>query len=379
MTILNTIDGSVLTVVQQFLDESTSAPMVPKAGFPQVRLLDTDGLMLSSITASPTLVPGEWTAALSIPNLGLLAKQELRVRWRFILPNGEKTLVTESVIVEPKVDARISDIVVMFGDLRTSFVIPMYFGAQDMGEYQIYKDNKSLFPQPILLTDTTISLTTMVDKTNVSMLVQVPEASLYPYLLRTTITPFGSHQRDYTYKMWAITPQIMLGMATLEDFLNKSRIENVIPELQYTSGDLVGYLERGLYMFNTLGNYPTFFTGTNMQGVIFDAWITCASYYALGAQLMAEGSLAFDFSGQGVSLNIDRTPALEGALGRIESAMDARVAPLKKQLSKQGIVGGDGSVGKGNMNNPTNIGTLSMINASTTRLRGVSNVFGRRF
>jgi hypothetical protein len=179
--------------------------------------------------------------------------------------------------------------------------------------------------------------------------------------------------------MFAITPQIMLGMATLEDFLNKSRIENVIPELQYTPGDLVGYLERGLYMFNTLGNYPTYFTGLNMQGVLFDAWITCASYYALGAQIMAEGSLAFDFSGQGVSLNIDRTPSLEGALGRIESAMDSRVVPLKKQLSKQGVVGGDGSIGKGNMNKPSNIGTLGMINATTTRLRGVANVFGRRY
>jgi hypothetical protein len=29
-------------------------------------------------------------------------------------------------------------------------------------------------------------------------------------------------------------------MTFLEDFLNKARVENVIPQLEYTSGDLLG-------------------------------------------------------------------------------------------------------------------------------------------
>ena len=169
-------------------------------------------------------------------------------------------------------------------------------------------------------------------------------------------------------------------MAALEDFLNKSRIENVIPELQYTSGDLMAYLERGLYMFNMVGVTPTSFNGLNMQGFLFDAWITCSCYYALGAQLMAEGSLAFDFSGQSVSLNIDRTPQLEGALGRIESSISERVIPLKNKLAKQGVTSGDGSAGKQNINHSNNLGTLGLINASTTRLRGIPSPFvGRRW
>jgi hypothetical protein len=161
-------------------------------------------------------------------------------------------------------------------------------------------------------------------------------------------------------------------MSFLEDFLNKSKIEQVIPELAYTDGDLINYLERGLNLFNMIGGEVTGFTGTNMQGVLFDAWVTCASYYALGAQLMAEGSLAFDFSGQGVSLNVDRTPQLDSALGRIEGLFDSRILPMKKSLWKQGYISGDGSQGRGLMHNSSNIGTLGITNAATTRIRGLS-------
>ena len=117
-----------------------------------------------------------------------------------------------------------------------------------------------------------------------------------------------------------------------------------------------------------------------MQGVLFDAWVTCSTYYALGAQLMAEGSLAFDFSGQGVSLNVDRTPQLDSALGRIEGLFDSRIIPMKKSMWKQGVVGGDGSQGRGLMHNSSNIGTLGLTNAATTRVRGLTNQFnGRRW
>jgi hypothetical protein len=113
-----------------------------------------------------------------------------------------------------------------------------------------------------------------------------------------------------------------------------------------------------------------------MQGPILDCWIICASYWALGAQLMAEGSLAFDFGGQGITLNVDRTPQLEAALGRIEARIQDTVVPFKKALAAQGVMSGDGSQGSGSMRNPYNLGTLSLINAATTRVSGWTNFIG---
>lgn len=379
--IYNAVDGTVITVTQKFLDDDTDAPLMAKPGYPQVRLLDTDKNLLSSVVASPTTNLGEWTANLSIPNLGIADKTELRLVWRFLTTANEKVVEKDVVIVEPKVDIRVSDVVAIFGDPKFNLTLPQYFGGTDTGEYQIYAGNNPVLEAPADLANPAFNKVTSVDRTNFTLPLVVPNASLQAYLVRVDITPAGiGNKKIYTYKLWAVTPQILKGMSFLEDFLNKAKIENTIPELQYTDGDLINYLERGLNLFNMAGSQPTSFTGTNMQGVLFDAWVTCASYYALGAQLMAEGALAFDFSGQGVSLNVDRTPQLDSALGRIESMIDGRIVPLKKALNQQGIISGDGSIGKGALRNSNSIGTLGLTNAATTRIHGVGMQFlGRKW
>ena len=377
----NAVDGTVLNVQQKFLDEDTGQPLMARSGYPQVRLIDADKNMLSSVVASPSAQPGEWLANLSIPNLGISERTELRLVWRFLTTSGEKIIERDAVLVEPKVDTRISDIVAVFGDQKFSLTLPLFFGGTDTGTYQIYHENTPLLAEPADLANPSLQRVTSVDRTNFTIPLVVPAASLQAYLVRVDIMPAGiGNRRTFTYKLWAVTPQIMMGMSFLEDFLNKAKIENTIPELQYTDGDLINYLQRGLNLFNMAGGQPTGFTGTNMQGVLFDAWVTCASYYALGAQLMAEGALAFDFSGQGISLNVDRTPQLDSALGRIESTIDSRILPLKKNLNQQGIIRGDGSIGRTALRNSNSLGTLGLTNATTTRIHGMGQPFmGRRW
>ncbi len=378
MSIYNGIDGSVLAVTKVFLDDD-DAPLMARPGYPQVRLRDTDKNLLSQTIGSPSATPGVWQANVAVPNLGLLDKTEFRLSWVFKTTDNEKIVETDAVILEPKSDNRVSDIVAMYGDQKFSLTVPMFIAATDVAAYQIFAQNAPVLASPGDLADTALfQRTTTVDRTNYQIPLTVPQPSLYANLLMLKVTPTGALQEKvFTYSVWAITPQIALAMKFLEDFLNKSRIENVIPELQYTAGDLMAYLERGLNLFNMV-QQPTYFNGLNMQGVIFDAWVTCASYYALGAQMQAEGSLAFDFSGQGISLNVDRTPSLETALGRIESMINDRVVPLKKYLSKQGVVSGDGAVGSKNMNRPSSMGILEVSNAPTTRINGMTGFTGRR-
>ena len=371
------IDGSSVAVTTLFLDEVTNQPLAARAGYPIVRLLDADNAMLSSVVASPSQVPGEWQATVAVPNMALIDPTLFKLRWRFVSTAGDKTVVTEQLLVQPKTETRRADLVTMAGDVQTQCVLPLAVPQSATVSVQMYFDNVAVLPTPQQMSGAAI--TRYVDRTAINIDLPTVQASLYPMLLRASVVDPGAVARDFTYKLWSITPQIALGVATLEDFLNKSRVENTIPSLAYNQSDLVGYLERGLYMFNTLGNVPSYFDGTNMQGTLFEAWIVCSTYYALGAQLLAEGSLTMDFSGQGVNLNIDRTPQLDAALGRIESALEQRVVPLKKQLSKQGIVSGDGSIGKQSIDRPTNLGILCLTNSGTTRIRGVPNAFGRRY
>ncbi len=377
MSVHNGLDGTVITVTKEFLDDD-DAPLMARAGYPQVRLRDKDKNLLSSVAASPSATPGEWVANVSVPNLGLLEKTEFRLAWLFKTTDGEKIVETDALILEPKQDNRVTDMVVMFGDPSFGLVLPLFLGAGDIAKYQVYVANTPQLLVPGDLQDPLLLRTSSVDRTHFQLPLGAPAAALIANMVVVDVLPAGALQsKKYTYKLWAVTPQIMKGMSLIEDFLNKSKIEQTIPELQYGDGDLLSYLERGLNLFNMIFQ-PTSFDGTNMQGPLLDAWITCSSYYALGAQLLAEGSLAFDFNGQGISLNVDRTPQLEAALGRIESQIDQRVVPLKKYLAQQGLTSGTGAVGAGNMNNPRRMGVLTVSNSPVTRLNGMSGYTGRR-
>jgi hypothetical protein len=290
---------------------------------------------------------------------------------------GDKFQSYDNILVDPKADRRDSEIVLLQGEETAEFTLPFKYVAAMNGSYRIYSQNNDVLAQAVPLSDSSVSIDAGYDRSAVI----IPAAPLEPSLAARLLVmkcKVNGRTKTYSYKYWCITPQVALAASMIEDFLNKSRIENVIPELEYTDGDIVSYLERGLYMFNMTG-IPTAYTGLNMQGAILDCWVTCSSYWALASQLIAEGSLAFDFSGQGVSLNVDRTPQLDSALGRIESRIQDTVLPLKKQMAAQGYLAGDGSAGATSMHNPYSMGVLSMINAPTTRINGFSNFIGRRF
>lgn len=379
MSVYHGVDGTVMAVSQEFLDD-TDQPMIPAAGYPKVRLLDAENDLLVMINAAASSTPGKWAANLPVPKMNLTERKEFKIQWRFKAADGSKNKVTEVALIEPAVDQRNGDIVTLFGSGDVTVRLPVSFQPGWSGTWQVFQRNTPYITRNSQLDSPGIVKHVGMDSTVVHLPIdEIPHASLEAYLVSLRVTPPAGQTRTYNYKMWAVTPQIMLGMSHLEDFLNKSRIENTIPELRYNDSDLMTYLERGLYMFNRVG-YPTGFNGTNMQGILFDCWIICASLYALGAQLIAEGSLAFDFNGQGVTLNVDRTPQLEGALGRIESQISEHVVPLKRLLNAQGITAGDGSVGGTNLNNPRSAGRLGIINAATTRLPvGARNLVTRRW
>jgi len=371
------VDGTVLAVSQHFLDDQDQ-PLIPATGYPKIRLYDSAGDVLVAINAAASSEPGKWTANMPIPKMDLESRTEFKIKWLFKGNDAQKIRVSEVALIEPAIDQRNDDIVVLFGEADATMKLPVSWQQGWEGQWQIYYGNQECVQDAPPLQD--LPMRSNLDSTVFTLpLDQVPYASLVSYLLSVKITPPGGRRRTYNYKLWTVTPQIMLAMSHIEDTLNKARIENVIPELRYNDADLLSYLERGLYMFNRVG-YPTAFNGTNMQGILFDAWLICSSYWAISAQLLAEGSLAFDFSGQGVSLNVDRTPQLDAAIGRIESQIEQHVVPLKKLLNTQGITNGDGSVGATNLNNPRASATSGIINAVTTRLPMYGSTFiGRRF
>lgn len=387
------VEGTTLPIIEVILDEDDQ-PVIPahNSAGPRVRLYDTDKSVIAEVTATvDPQEPGAWRADIPIPKMGLGDTVDLRCVWLLKSDDGESYKATHVLQVSPQSEERTGDIVVLVPrDMFITVVLPFAFKPGkpkqeadkakgipavpgtlgDMLSFSLYRNNVPVF-ENLEYNHQAVQIEKYSNKTLVRLPNAAGLAKLEPLIMiveHTKADAFTSTQ--YTFKTWVITPQVLTAASSLEAYINKARVSNVIPELDYTQADLIEYLSRGLNLFNSFPPQITAFTGTNMQGPIFDGWLQCSAYYALAAQLQAEGALAFDFSGQSVSLNVDRTPSIEAALGRVESALNDHVKPAKKLLARYGVISGDGSQGGKFMDGSSQIGALSLINAATTRIPG---------
>ncbi|EBY9527627.1 hypothetical protein D5P86_01430 [Salmonella enterica subsp. enterica serovar Infantis] len=374
---MRTTEGNVLVVEETFLND-LDEPLFPREDdvAPIVSLIDPeDKSVLAQVVATPGEIPGQWTADVAVPNMGLTDDKRFTLTWRY---ESEEGLVQsrQELTVEPLTENRVTDIVCLFGDEETfEITLPFHFDTRgDKLSFQLTLNNQ-IIASDINSFDAGVKM--IVNRSN-NCVFKVPVWVATRRLEAISlIAKHTSHTRKttkmFTYKLWVVTPQILIAASLVEDHINKARAFNVIPELEYTQADLIGYLFRGLALFNMVGPRVTGFNGTNMQGTILDGWVTCSCYYALAAQLQAEGQMAFDFTGQVVNLNMDRTPAIEAALGRIETQIQGPVTNLKNKLSKAGINDGDGSQGANAIDGARSLGKLGITNSPTTKWATVGN------
>jgi len=389
---MSVYEGTTCSITEEFFDEFDD-PVIPTENTPApfVRLFDTDKSVIAEVYAKPhTSKPGHWLADLPIPNMDLRDAVELVAKWTFESDTGRYQATTK-ILVEPATLGRDSDVVIICGrDTRMQLTVPVTYKPPveavkanlakgiaakpakegDLLTVSLYYNNKTVFAD-WSVEDKAIKVERMKKRTVIDMPAIVGNPQMAPLTLLVDHTPKRQLAKTtLTYKVWAITPQILVASRQLEDYINRARVANIIPELEYTQSDIMEYLSRGLSFFNGLLPNITSFTGTNMQGPLLDAWLTCSCIYALGSQNLAEGSLAFDFGGQTVSLNVDRTPALESALGRIDAQIESQVKPLKKLLGRAGVLGGDGSAGGGFIDSSRAFGILGISNTALTRIPG---------
>ena len=353
--------GTTISVRETFLDEY-GIPLVPNAS-PTVSLVDMDQATAFFGYASQDQIPGKWVSDISVPLFDNKDCLEFSIIWLF--DTGRlKYKSTENIIVEPSVQDRESEAVAIFGD--PNFVVNIHYLIDKNSNLMcdMFTNNTPLYSLPV--SDSSITLHQNRLTTNISLPLTVANASVYPSTLLLRYTkPEYMIPETMTYKVWVCTPQMLNAASQLENFVNKSRISNVIPELRYAQSDLMLALSRGLEMFNSLGPALSAFDGTNMQGYLLDSWVICSCINLLNMQYMAEGSLAFDFSGQSVSLNIDRTQYIDSILSKLDSMVENQVKPVKRLLARNGVMSGSGAVGSQSMNSNFGITTLTL--SPTTR------------
>ena len=351
-------EGQTLLCTQQFKSDSGALADLKK-GYPKARLMLGDDLITECYPERQQ--DGSWGVTIIIPELAFKEPTPVQLKWRAAATDGTMYKVTDIVMVQPFDLPDVGDVVIMEDETEIQFAVPIHLADDFTVKISIYKDNEALVKGLEILPEQREKFATYtaitLDKP------PILEAQLKSFLMVIEYSTFKKEKQRLMQNLWVVTPQMLNCMNILESSLNKAKIDNIIPQLDYSQADLLQYLQRGLNLFNGYSPNLTNFNGTNMQGALFDSLIMCASYYALGAQLLAEGMLAFDFSGQAVTLNVDRTPQLDAALGRVESQIQDRIPKVKQQLLRRGVSGGSGSDSVGNS---VGIGITVLSNAPTT-------------
>ena len=349
-------ENQTIVLEEYFLDEEDN-PINLKKGYPKAKLLHGKEV-ISVLYPEPADADGKYSVQLTIPEFGFDEATPITLRWYAKEFDGTKSRYDTVLMIQPTSRPEVGDLVLMHDEKVSSFIAPFAIPTNTIPKVTLYKNNDKVMsidlkPQDI---ERKISFTQLRFEHNL-------EPSLDMYLLILEYTNFDNHVERYMQNIWIVTPQMLNCINILESFLNKAKIDNIIPQLEYTQPGMLQNMNRGLALFNGYQPLMTSFNGTNMQGILLDAFVLCASYYALAEQLLAEGMMAFDFTGQAVTLNVDRTPAIESALGRVEQQMQERIPHIKKQLAKAGVTGGDGSNA---VPSPAGLGLTVLSNSPTT-------------
>lgn len=337
------------------------APIVPTPGYPIVTILDQND---AEISVFQSVQDGaDWVAVVTIPDVEAIDSLIYTAKWLVVDQDQNTTTASFPIIIAPNVKTGVGDVVLLEGITQLKFMVQ---GLVDSADVSI---NIYLFNDLVGIAQAT-SHTQLFDRTEIVVdNIPVLEPSISPYLVAVDMTMM--------FNLWVVTPTMLGATTAIEAWVNKAQIQQVIPQLEYTQADLLRYLERGLNLFNSYMPQLTAFNGLNMKGILHEMWLLCGTYYALGAQLQAEGALAFDFSGQAVTLNVDRTPSIEAALSRIESMMNEKIPQTKRLLARHGVRSGSGANGTLIGTNPTGLGRLTITSGAS--IVGSAHAVGRPY
>lgn len=132
------------------------------------------------------------------------------------------------------------------------------------------------------------------------------------------------------HPIYIISTRMFMYIDGVRRIIDKIRNDDINPTLKYTDIDLCHYVIDGIQRINRHKPNITNFHVDNIP-IVFDEFVKKAgAIEALRAQYLAEGMAAFDFSGQSVTLTVDRTQYIQYVIDQLEAQLDDPLRATKK-------------------------------------------------
>lgn len=305
----------------------------------------------------------EGSAVINTPSdlVPTLDGQAYQIRWRLVV-NGQTYYSFESLRITSAntVPEGVEDVVELEGnDIPVAVVLD---GPYEHVYFELYDQNQ------IVVNAITISGGQKVaDGWMYGAVIQAAflPAKLDAYTIVWTYyngatSAFKSRQ---TGRVFVVNPSILMATEDMRILVNKSRTTIAHQQdLLFTVPLLLAYLRRGRDAFNGAYGVLTGFTMVNAQGSIREFWLKFSEIMALRAQYLAEGEKAFNFSGQAISLDVDKTQFYSQLADNLQQILDNEAKPFKQNLIIKGIMAGDGNMGAdgGTASRPGALGTVGI-------------------
>lgn len=167
--------------------------------------------------------------------------------------------------------------------------------------------------------------------------------NLEPYTVIWTYPADNNEVVTETSRLFMVNSSILDVAREVQSFINRAYTDGGIqPGTTFTTKDVLEYLRIGRDQFNG-AIMPTNISMINARGPYRWFWVMYASAAACRAQYLVEGMKAFDYGGQEVTLNVDRTQYWDTMAQNLEQQANDQIKQFKTLLYKRGIQGGDGS------------------------------------
>lgn len=317
-------------------------------------LLDKDGVLYSSGSAydydSVVLndnVKVTASAVINTPSnmIPTLEGQTYQVRWSLVVDGSTYYSFEGLTITGPNtVPEGVEDVVELVGNNIPVSVV--FHDSFEFVTFEVYNQNDLIIP-PV----------------NVPNGTDVPDGRLYGGLITAPLrmpaalesytiiwSGWNSINQDakvrQTGRIFVVNPSIMSAVDDMRIMINKSATTIAHKaDLLFTTPLLLAYLRRGRDGFNGAQGIFTGFTMLNATSSIREFWLRYSEVLALRAQFLAEGEKVFNFSGQAISLDVDRTQFYQSMADNLQQGIDNEVKPYKQNLVIKGHISGDGNLG----------------------------------
>lgn len=323
-----------------FIDDAKTMPIIPidPLLYPSYRIVDINGMTVQSGVGVQEALNGYWLTEFQVAKDAPLAynKQRWRIEWSIVSNDNRQIEFTEEfdvrdVIVSANTNREIKTIALAGKPhlVTTRMTVQPFRLSLDVlqGNAQIITTKN--YPNDIQF---------RVDGDSYVFYYTIPAGILScntGYSLLWSVQECASSTVDFEFQnVWSVSPFSFQAMSSLRMLID--RFQKRLGRVQaYEDSDLFEYLMQGLSVIN--GWYPTTtFISDQLPGPIHHFWILASAWYALNAQYLLETDMAFNFSGQTVTLDYDHTSALDTAMGRMMSHLNDHLTPAKMAVVRAG-------------------------------------------